>query len=201
MDRTQKPGWHERGYLPHVDANTLLQHVVFRTFGSLPKQVVREVETAPLFLQRSLIDEALDTSLNGHIFADPTYADIMQSALRYFDGDRYDLQAWCIMPNHVHVVLVTDPDVLLGAIVKSWKHSVAWRINKLQGTQGPIFAKDYFDRFVRNSRQAEAAINYVEANPVKAKMVNQSCAWQWSSVYFRAQGWVPRHDRLPLFLD
>jgi putative transposase len=201
MKIKEKPGWHDRGYLPHFDANTLVQHVVFRTVGALPKHVVEQAKLAPPDLQRSLIDEALDHSLQGNIFSDHVCADIMQKALRYFDGDRYDLQAWCVMPNHVHVLLVTDPNVLMGRIVKSWKYSVAWRINKLQGTQGPIFAKDYFDRFVRNLKQAETAIHYVEANPVKAKLVSEACAWQWSSAYFRAQGWVPRHDRLPLFLD
>jgi putative transposase len=147
------------------------------------------------------MDSALDTSQRGCVFSDPICADIMQSALRFFDGDRYDLQAWCVMPNHVHVVLVTDPQVLLGRIVKSWKHSVAWRINKLQGTERPIFAKDYFDRFVRNLRQAKSTIGYVEANPVKAELVEDAASYQWSSAYFRTQGWLPCHDRLPVFLD
>jgi putative transposase len=201
MQIQQKPGWHERGYLPHFDANTLLQHIVFRTAGSLPQHLIERANSAPAELRRSLMDDALDTSQRGCVFSDPICADIMQSALRFFDGDKYDLQAWCVMPNHVHVLLVTDPHVLMGRIVKSWKHSVAWRINKMHGTERPIFAKDYFDRFVRNLKQAETAIHYVEANPVKAKLVSEACAWQWSSASFRAQGWMPRHDRLPLFLD
>jgi putative transposase len=201
MEAPQKPGWHDRGYLPHFDANTLLQHVVFRTVGALPKHVVEQAKLAPQGLQRSLIDDALDNSQDGSVFSDHDCADIMQKALRHFDGDRYDLQAWCVMPNHVHVVLVTDPQVLLGRIVKSWKHAVAWRINKLQGTERPIFAKDYFDRFVRNLKQADSAIGYVEANPVKTGLVEDAASYRWSSAYFRMQGWLPRHDRLLLFLD
>ena len=52
----------------------------------------------------------------------------MQDALWFFDGARYDLQAWCVMPNHVHVILVVHKDFLLGEIVRSWKRSVTWKI-------------------------------------------------------------------------
>jgi putative transposase len=196
-----KPGWHARGYHPHFDANTLLQHVVFRTAGSLPNYVMEQTSAAVPQLKRGLIDDALDRSSLGKTFSEPKFAEIMQSALRFFDGDRYDLQAWCVMPNHIHVVLVTSPDVLLGRIVKSWKYKVALDVNRLKNKNGPVFAKDYFDRFIRNVRQAETAIHYVEANPVKAHLCDAASDWPWSSAFFRAQGWVPRHDRLPVFLD
>jgi putative transposase len=201
MQARKKPGWHERGYLPHFDANTLLQHIVFRTAGSLPQYIVDQAASAPPDLKRSLVDEALDSSSSGHLFNQPEYANLMQSALRYFDGDRYDLQGWCVMPNHVHVVLVTRPDVLLGAIVKSWKRYVTRQINELRPVKRSVFANDYFDRFVRNLKQAETAIHYVEANPVKAGLVSSAADYQWSSAYFRTQGWQPCHDLLPLFLE
>jgi putative transposase len=197
----EKPGWHSRGYLPHYDANTLLQHVVFRTYGSLPQHVMNQISSAPPDLRRSLADMALDDSKLGRVFSDPNYAAIMQAALRHFDGDRYDLQAWCIMPNHVHVVLVTNPRVLMGRIIKSWKHSVARHINQLRKTSGPVFAPDYFDRFIRTLKQAEAALHYVEANPVKAGLVWEAAQHSWSSASARANGWTPRQDRLPIFID
>jgi putative transposase len=201
MQQVEKPGWHERGYLPHFDANTLLQHIVFRTAGSLPKHVVDQAASASPEFKRGLMDQALDFSSEGFLFDDPVFADIMQNALRFFDGDRYDLQAWCIMPNHVHVVLVTDHDVLLGEIVRSWKRFVTRQINIARGRAGDVFAKDYFDRFIRNLQQAETAIHYVEANPVRAGLFQQASDYPWSSAYFRARGWKPRHDRLPLFID
>jgi putative transposase len=201
MGRIEKPGWHERGYLPHLDANPLSQHIVFRTVSSLPRQIVDQAASAPPELKRGLMDQALDCSSEGYLFDDPAYADIMQNAVRFFDGDRYDLQAWCIMPNHVHVVLVTDPDVFLGAVIRSWKYHVALEINKVRGSTGRVFAPDYFDRFVRNLKQAEKAIHYVEANPVKAGIVKVASDYPWSSAHFRANSWSPRHNRLPLFID
>jgi putative transposase len=201
MEQAEKPGWHTRGYLPHFDANTLLQHVVFRTFGSLPPHLVSSLALLDPAAKASALDLALDGSKHDLIFKNPIFADIMQEALRYFDGERYDLQAWCVMPNHVHVVLVTDPNILLGSIIKSWKHAVARRINQSRGAQGSVFALDYFDRFVRNLRQAETAIHYVEVNPVKAGLCQVAADWPWSSAHFRARGWTPRHDRLPVFLS
>jgi putative transposase len=201
LKQVVKPGWHGRGYLPHFDANTLLQHVVFHAFDALEGNVFAQVCSKPAEIRPSLVDQALDSSCFGQTFSDCDCADVMQSVLRFFDGDRYDLQAWCVMPNHVHVVLVTAPDVLLGQIIKSWKYAAALRINKLRGTSGPVFAKDYFDRFMRNLKQAETAIHYVEANPVKANLCLDGVDWPWSSAYFKAQGWRPNHDRLPLFLD
>lgn len=196
-----KPGWHIRVYLPHYDANTLVPHVVFRTFGSLPKQVLADLHSAEAATKLANIDFALDQSKDDAVFSVPAYANIMQNALRYFDGDRYDLQAWCVMPNHVHVVLVTHPEHLLGNIVKSWKHSAAWSINKARGTSGGVFALDYFDRYMRNLRQAEATIHYVEANPVRAGLCADCADWPWSSAFHRGRGWQPSHDRLPLFLS
>jgi putative transposase len=66
-----KPGWHERGYLPHFDANTLLQHIVFCTAGSLPQILIERANSAPAELRLSLIDSALDTSQRGCVFSDP----------------------------------------------------------------------------------------------------------------------------------
>ena len=200
MSQIEKPGWHSRGYLPHYDANTLVQHVVFRTIGSLPNHVLENLGTSTPNARLTNVDLLLDQSTNDAVFSIPEYANIMQDALRYFDGDRYDLQAWCVMPNHVHVVLVTSPDVLLGKIVKSWKHSAAWSINKARGKSGSVFALDYFDRYVRNLRQAGTAIHYVEVNPVKAGLCPTAADWLWGSAYYRARGWQPRHDRLPMYL-
>lgn len=174
---------------------------MFRTFGSLRADVLANDKSTTANARLAQIDLALDQSIDDAVFAVHEYADIVQDAMRYFDGSRYDLQAWCVMPNHVHVVLVTHPEHLLGNIVKSWKHSAAWSINRARGTSGAVFALDYFDRYMRNLRQAEAAIHYVEVNPVKAGLCADEADWPWSFACYRARGWQPCHDRLPVFLS
>jgi REP element-mobilizing transposase RayT len=201
MKNDAKPGWHSRGYLPHFDANTLVQHVIFRTRGALPDHLVHPRPDELLIDRVKRIDAALDDSREGQIFASPKNANIMQEVLKFFDGRRYDLQAWCIMPNHVHVVLVVRHDILLGEIVRSWKRSVTWQINREQHSVGSIFAKDYYDRYVRNLKHGETIIHYVEANPIKAGLCSNPDDWLWSSAFARAQGWKPCQDHLPLFLS
>jgi putative transposase len=199
MKHLEKPGWHKRGYLPHFDANTLLQHVVFRTKDSLPLCVFEQLSSSDISEQRRIVDEALDKSSLGRVFDTPEFADIMEAALRYFDNDRYDLQAWCVKPNHIHVVFVTGPEEILGKIIQSWKQATALKINRILGRSGAIFARDYFDRFVRNHAQAERVVHYVETNPVKAGLCESADDCRWSSAYAKASGWRPNLTRLPVF--
>lgn len=201
MAQKQKPGWHNRGYLPHFDANTLVQHVVFRTKASLGSHVLDVARHLDRASARRLIDSELDKSKQGQVFDQPVLADLMQERLRYFDGDRYDLQAWCIMPNHVHVLLVTAPEILLGQIVKTWKSQATRAINAVWDTQGEIFARDYFDRYMRNSTQVSNAIAYIENNPVAGGLCSTPQVWPWSSSAAKCKNWSPTRERMPLFLD
>jgi putative transposase len=201
MKQDQKPGWHSRGYLPHFDANTLVQHVVFRTTDSL---LLSEIEMSRRFdatTARRLLDVQMDRNGLGNVFGKPEIAKIMQDGLLHFDGERYDLQAWCIMPNHIHALLVTEPACLLGQIVKTWKSQATRTINAECDTNGSVFARDYFDRYMRTSRQVSATIGYIEQNPVKAGLCLDADQWLWSSAAARKNGWRPRLDRMPLFID
>jgi putative transposase len=104
------------------------------------------------------------------------------------------------MPNHVHVVCCCFADVTLGQIVRSWKVQSTVSINRLCASQGAVFARDYFDRFMRNGSQTERAIAYVENNPVAAGLCESAEQWRYSSAWHRANGWEPRTENLPLSL-
>jgi putative transposase len=201
MASLNKPGWHDRGYLPHFDANGVLQHVVFRTFGSITPDVMAKVHELPEPERAKALDRFLDNSVSGQLFENSKCADIMQNCLKFFDRQRYDLQAWCIMPTHVHVLLVADQNVRLGQCVHSWKNAATRALKAELGLSGPFFAKDYFDRFCRTLRQAEATIGYIEANPVKAGFCYKQEDWPWSSACARRQNWRPSHERLPVLLN
>ncbi len=89
--------------------------------------------------------------------------------------------AWVIMPNHVHAVFEPFAGFSLGEIVDSWKGHTASEGNKMLGRKGPFWAKDYFDRYVRDAIHFEKAIDYVHANPVKAGLAAQVEDFRWSS--------------------
>ncbi|WP_330082664.1 hypothetical protein [Methylocystis iwaonis] len=112
-------GWHSRGYLPHFDCPESIQHIVFRTLGSLPKAVV-DALPASVDRRRETIDAALDRCRGPLPLADPQPAIIVQGAILHFDQVRYRLLAWCVMPNHVHVVVEAFAGFPLGGLVRSW---------------------------------------------------------------------------------
>jgi putative transposase len=89
------------------------------------------------------------------------------------------------MPNHAHTVIEQMEGYRLGDIIGSWKSFSANRINKLRGCSGKVWAKDYFDRYIRNEIHLANAVNYVEGNPVKAGLTKVPQDWPHSSASVR----------------
>lgn len=184
---SEHKGWNGRGYLPHFDSGDVVQHVVFRLQGSLPAPVLERLRNAPEDFGLAL-DEALDRGGVGPTWlADPACADIVADALTGFDGARYSLLAWVVMPNHVHVLITQAEGWPLGKVVKSWKGYTARMINRRLSLTGAFWAPDYFDLYMRDEAQTIAAAAYIEANPVKAGLCRDAMDWRWSSAANRAR--------------
>jgi REP element-mobilizing transposase RayT len=176
-------GWHSRGYLPHFDSAETLQFVTFRLFDSLPRAVAESLAKQPDNLAKT--DENLDGGRGACWLKDPTIAALVENAMLYFDGERYRLLAWCIMPNHVHAVVEPIEGNRLGAILQAWKSFSAKRANSVLGRRGPFWHKDYFDRFIRDEGHPTRTVEYVENNPVKAGLAPSANSWPWSSSRLR----------------
>jgi REP element-mobilizing transposase RayT len=181
--------WRSRGYLPHLDGPTLVQHVVFRLVDSLPAGL----RNAPVQARRSdriaAIDAALDQGHGRRDLAVPAVAELVQIALLTFDADRYALIAWCVMPNHVHALLTISPGYRLDRIVHSWKSYTAKEANRLLRRGGAFWAREYFDRFMRDSDHLARTAAYIEGNPVKAGLCEGVSDWRFSSAW---GGWGRR---------
>lgn len=184
----ERRGWHSRGYLPHCDAESLVQHVVFRLKDSLPRDVVQQLRLTGKTHRLTQIDGALDSGHGLRLLEDKTAAQLVVDALHHFDGERYRLVAWCVMPTHVHVIVEPLAAHLLGSIVKSWKAYSAAQINRVLGRTGALWAPDYFDRFMRDEDQLSNTIAYVEGNPVAAGLVKSAEDWPFSSASERDAG-------------
>ena len=186
-------GWHSRGYLPHFDSGKIVQSVTFRLVDSLPQEKLKILEeqlsSLPNTLaereRRTSIEQWLDAGLGCCVLRHPEIAELVQSALLRFDGERYKIIAWCIMPNHVHVLI--EPKIALASIVKSWK---SWtgkyaRIKamelELAVPDHGFWMREYWDRFIRNEEHFQKSIRYIHENPVKAKLCTASEDWLWSS--------------------
>jgi REP element-mobilizing transposase RayT len=85
------------------------------------------------------------------------------------------------MPNHVHVMIAQQQGQRLGDIVHSWKRHTALTINRLFDRKGPLWRRDYWDRYLRDERHFRLAVDYLHRNPVKAGLVARPEDWQWSS--------------------
>ena len=185
-------GWHSRGYLPHLDSPGLIQAVTFRLADAVPKDVIehwkRELEQATTEspqrerILRERIARFEDAGHGACLLRNPSYASILQNALLHFDGDRYRLLEWCVMPNHVHILAHCPEGSRLGDLVKSWKTFSAREINRLIHTQGNLWAKDYHDRYIRDQGHLANARAYIRNNPVKAGLCKKPEDWPWSSV-------------------
>lgn len=131
--------------------------------------------------RRTRVDAALDKGHGESFLRDRVAGEIVTEALRKFDGERYRLHAWCVMPNHAHVVVQPLGAFELGAIVKSWKAFSAAHINRALERRGALWAPDYFDRFMRDDEHLATTIAYVERNPVKAGLCATPSEWRPSS--------------------
>ncbi len=221
-----------RRYLPHWQPPDATLFVTFRLAGSLPQIVIEELRKEREAAKRKLArivdkiqrekqdylddrrafgrwDEALDCSLDSpHWSGRPEIAEIVAEALHYRVGRAYDLLAYCIMPNHVHVVFVVgrtasltnqrgrtaspsyegsrnatpangDP-IPLQTILQSLKRHTARQANLKLGRQGTFWQEENYDHVPRDSRELERIIQYVLNNPVKAGLVDRWGDWRWS---------------------
>ncbi|MCW1970753.1 MAG: transposase [Anaerolineae bacterium] len=83
----------------------------------------------------------------------------------------------------MHILIETRLNYPLSQVVHSWKSFTAKQANTLLGRNGIFWAREYYDRFIRNDRHLTETINYIEQNPVKAGLVQNAEDWRFSSAY------------------
>ena len=195
--------------LPHVQPPGATLFITFRLAGSMPaeklQQLYAEAERRRARLSRisdpqmraqaadqehrrtfAQWDHVLDAITGG-----PTWlrkrevADLVASSLHHLDGIRYDLIAFCIMPNHVHIVFTPLPKSdehyhSMSAIMHSIKRHTAKEANQLLQRTGQFWQHENYDRVVRNEGELNRIIRYVLNNPVKARLVERWEDWAWN---------------------
>ena len=186
-------GWHSRGYLPHFDAGEVFQSITFRLHDSMPHLLKRwktelasEAEDFADAL-RWRIEAYLDQGYGACFLSDFRVATILENALLYFDGERYRLSAWVVMPNHVHILAAPCAGHSVSNIMHSLKSFTSQEANKTLGRKGRFWFEDYFDRYIRNANHFTNAIAYIESNPVKAGLCECAANWRFSSAWYRAE--------------
>ena len=184
-----------RRHLPHWIPEGADIFVTWRVAGSFPPHA--EIPSAeqcgwtPSLLPGSTAHprraERLDRVRCGPVWLqDSRIAGVVANALLHGEAVRrlYQLHAWVIMPNHIHVIF--QPRVALPTILRWLKGRTSRVANRLLGRTGtPFWQDESFDHWVRSTQELQDLIEYVENNPVKAGLVKAKEQWLWSSA-----GWV-----------
>jgi len=181
-------GWHERGYLPHRDEPGLTQFITFHLADAFPRALRSEwaalLEIEDDRERRKQLEAYLDKGVGQCHLRRPEIGALVDATLRFHHGRWYDLLAWCVMPNHVHLLLKVDTTPM-SKIMAELKRYTAREANKALRRQGAWWADDYWDTFIRDSQHQLQARRYIENNPVKAFLARDPKEWAWSSARSR----------------
>ena len=112
--------------------------------------------------------DELDACHGACVLRQAELAQLVAGSLRHFDGDRYELLDFVIMPNHVHLLAVFPDKAAMLLQCESWKHYSAGQINRRIGAKGRFWQQDAFDHLVRHEAQFRRLQNYIAENPIKA---------------------------------
>ena len=179
-------GWYARGFIPHFDQPGLIQSITFRLADSLPANIIESLNQEKLtdLEKHQRIETYMDAGYGQCHLRHPQIGQLVQNALLNFDGQRYHLLAWVIMPNHVHVLIKIIERHPLRKIIQSWKSFTAHQANEILNRNGRFWFPEYFDRFIRDEQHFKNVIHYIHENPVKAGLVEKPVDWPFSSAKY-----------------
>jgi Rad3-related DNA helicase/REP element-mobilizing transposase RayT len=177
-------------YLPHWTRVGGIYAVTFRLTDSLPREVLdgyraererltrlardarrpmtaeEERELQRLFSDR--VERALDAGHGACHLRRPDIGSLVAETLQHFDGERFNLLSWCVMPNHVHGVVQPYAAFELQQILHTWKTRTGPLANQLLGREGEFWQPEYYDHLIRDGDDLRHQVNYAYRNPDQA---------------------------------
>ena len=176
-----------RGDLPHIYKEGCTYFVTFCLADAVPDRLRWREKIEKTDDPRNIAEHFDLNPAAGHCYLRRSeLASIVETAMLHFQGERYALSAWCVMPNHVHAVVTPFSGFTLSTILHSWKSYSAHEINKGLQKKGTVWIPESFDHLVRNERAFAQFVEYTENNPVVARLCGRPEEWPYSSARFRA---------------
>jgi REP element-mobilizing transposase RayT len=154
--------------LPHADLIGYYQFLTFRTHDSIDEYLIRIAnENISTSLQQYKANEYLDRSLNG-AYLNGEVLKYLSDFFKEKDKELYELVAFTIMPNHVHLLFKQTMEI--GETVKRLKGSSSVVINRMLNRAGRLWEKSYFDKAIRDEAHFETVYKYIANNAIKADL-------------------------------
>ena len=198
-----------RGVLPHYQEQNQIISLTWRLAFTLPAHLqkildqmndIQELKRFDLSQAESLEKKYYILSLiyDKHLglyqsnevnLCEPKAAPIIAGAIHFYDTKLYLLHAYCLMPNHLHILLQPLPKSGTGfnkisEISRKIKSYTANQLNSLLHREGALWQHEYFDRFIRNPADYNRTVMYILNNPLKAGLVSKPDTWPWA--YFNS---------------
>jgi len=165
--------------LPHISLKGYYQFVTFRTYDSIDSFILKlSAIILPDKIKQYKIDRYLDFSHNGRYLNDNILL-YLRDYLLSCDGKLFELIAFSIMPNHIH--LLFRETIPLTKVMQTFKGTTAFEINKMLKKSGKFWANGYFDRLIRDQKHFEITYNYIKNNAPKAGL--KDCKDRFYGIY------------------
>lgn len=113
---------------------------------------------------------SLDECQGRCLLRKPELAQIVADSLLHFDGERYRMGDFVVMPNHVHLLASFASAESMERQFDSWLHFTAHQVNQQIGEKGHFWQQEPFDHLVRSVEQYEYLRTYIAENPRKANL-------------------------------
>jgi putative transposase len=174
-----------KGYPPRIEPMRATLFVTLRLIGRWPRAAPAQVGNLRQFLD---LVEQLDQADGGaEWLRDERLATLVSEGLLYRDGRVFHLDAYCIMPTHVHVIFAPYPGAArvggedsFASILHSLKRQTAMEANRILGRQGNFWEGESFGRYLRDQLEWERIVDHVLNNPVRAGLARDWREWRWS---------------------
>jgi len=194
--------------LPHYQPGNGIFAITFRLAFSLPKGIIDTLKEEKEDFERNILKlkgkklqdyknefermyfETFDTFLDKYSkspmwLASDIIAEKVTESLHFLDKRMYELFAYCIMPNHIHLMIKpliksNNMHYSLANIMYSLKRFTANECNKLFERKGQVWHHESYDHLIRNEKDYECQLHYLLNNPVKAKLIDKSENWKYS---------------------
>lgn len=228
-------GTFRRRLLPHWDVEGKPYFITACLEGSIPASGMRairkhreelEQRPCPRGLDRqewqlrkdkllfAFVDRLLDHQSPVHHLANPQLASMVESAMLFFAGQRYELIAWCVMPSHYHWLFKPleswaaaarearsqqgkQPKSPRQTIQQSLQGYTARFCNSELGRSEQFWQHETWDHWVRDEEELVRIVRYIESNPVAARLVGNPCDWHWSSARVRCMTGIREDAPIP----